>query len=186
VSVDRSEGLEPEFHRRATAVIADLAKMGIEMRMYDGVRHPVEQAKLWRQSRTRAEIEAGIKTLVSAGATKLADLLDSVGPQHGRWATDAMPGDSWHQFGEACDCVWIVKGAANWSTDALIEMVGPNKRLANGYKEYVRLARLAALTPGGLWRRGDWPHIQKRSIRKPSAAWRWDDIEARMMERFGI
>ena len=39
-------------------------------------------------------------------ANFLASVLDGVGPQHGPHVTNALPGLSWHQWGEAVDCFW--------------------------------------------------------------------------------
>lgn len=183
---DRAAGLEERFKSRSDKVIADLADMGIEMRTFVGIRTPHEQAALWRQSRTRAQIELAMKTLMDAGAPKLAAVLESVGPQHGRHVTNALPGDSWHQYGEARDCVWITDGNANWSVDACLPAKGINRKPMNGYREYMRLARAAGLTSGGVWMIQDFPHIQQRSNSKASAVWKWPDIEARMVERFGL
>jgi hypothetical protein len=68
------------------------------------MRDPWTQAKLWRQSRGRDEVEAKIEALRRDGAAYLADILEEVGPQRtGSWRTNAIPGLSWHQLGKAVD-----------------------------------------------------------------------------------
>lgn len=86
------------------------------MRPNAGLRDPFEQAKLWRQSRSIEEILAAIDELRSVGAPFLAHCLESVGPQHGDPVTNAPPGYSWHQWGEAVDCFWLLGGKAEWSS----------------------------------------------------------------------
>lgn len=121
------DGLQPEFRQNVLNLIANLAAKGIEMRPCAALRKPDEQAILWRQSRAKEEIEAAIAKLRSQGGDFLADTLQNVGPQHGEHVTNALPGFSWHQWGEAVDCFWVVNGTAEWSTTRTVDGV-------NGYK----------------------------------------------------
>src|SRR5512137_2618771 len=102
---------------------------GIVMRPNNGLRDPFEQGRLWRQSRSTEEIHEKINELENNGAPFLADCIRRVGPQHGNHVTDTPPGISWHQWGEALDCFWLVNGKAEWSTTKLINGL-------NGYKVY--------------------------------------------------
>ena len=54
---------------------------GFELVPTSGMRDPWTQAKLWRQSRGRSEVDAKIASLRHDGASYLADILEAVGPQ---------------------------------------------------------------------------------------------------------
>ena len=176
---DRMDGLAPAFRARLDEVIAALGVEGIEMRVSAGLRPPAEQARLWRQSRSREEIAAAIAHLKKAGAYHLADLLAACGPCHGPPVTRALPGLSWHQWGEAADCLWIVNGAAEWSLARIVNR-------DNGYHAYARLAEEKGLHAGGFWTRfPDWPHVQQRRDASPLiAGLSLKEIDEEMQRRF--
>ena len=109
----------------------------------------------------------------------LAHCLRSVGPQHGEHVTDAPPGFSWHQWGEALDCFWLLNGKAEWSTKKLVGGL-------NGYHVYAEAAVSLGLTAGGFWKTiKDWPHVQLRSDRNPTTTLSIREIDAAMAARFG-
>ena len=171
--------LAPDLRVRVTDLLRGCIDAGVEMRPYFTLRDPFEQARLWRQSRSREQITAKIAELRSAGADFLAFCIDSVGPQNGDPVTNAIPGLSWHQWGEAADCFWVVNGTAEWSTQKKINGV-------NGYHTYADRAATIGLTPGGLWRSlKDWPHVQLRSDPSPLGVFTLPEIDRRMRERFG-
>ncbi|MBP7003651.1 MAG: M15 family metallopeptidase [Amaricoccus sp.] len=161
-------------------VLKDLLSFGVEMRPYFGIRTPKEQAILWRQSRSKEEIAAAVLRLKQGGAPFLAETLESVGPQNGPEVTKALPGLSWHQWGEAVDCFWAVNGKAEWSSSKIIDGV-------NGYKEYARRVKQAGLDAGGLWPSfKDWPHAQFRRQGSPtSAGMTLAEIDAEMRKMYG-
>jgi peptidoglycan LD-endopeptidase CwlK len=171
--------LVDEFRRKVIALLDRCTARGATMRPYFTLRSPFEQARLWRQSRSREEIEAKIAELRSKSAPFLADCIERVGPQHGDPVTNAVPGLSWHQWGEAADCFWLVDGEAEWS---------PRKEIngLNGYQVYAEEAQAAGLTAGGLWPSfKDWPHVQLRSSSSPLQVMSLTEIDTRMKERFG-
>lgn len=161
VSLDNLDG---DFRTKAEALLADLNKRGIEMRPCAAVRTAKEQAALWRQSRSKEEIDAAIAKLRTQGGSYLADTLASAGPQHGPHVTNALPGYSWHQWGEAIDCFWVVNGGAVWEETKIVNGV-------NGYKVYAASAKTFDVYAGGNWTGfKDWPHIQKRKEASPVVA----------------
>ena len=99
-----------------------------------------------------------------------------MGPQNGRWATNALPGYSWHQWGEAVDAFWLVNGKSEWAPDKLIDG-------KNGYKVYAAEAKKMGLTSLGSTL-DDWPHVQLRQI-EVSRAYSLTKINALMKEKFG-
>lgn len=170
--------LVAEFRGKVEELIANCAQRGVEMRPNAGLRTPFEQAKLWRQSRAREEIEAKIDALRADGANFLAYCLESVGPQQGKHVTNAIPGLSWHQFGEAVDCFWVVNGTAEWSSKKKVGGV-------NGYRVYVEEAEQLGLTAGGNWAVfKDWPHVQMRGPSNVLKAMSLQEINDVLKERF--
>jgi len=172
--------LTPDFRTKVLQLLAQCKnKEGIEMHPNEGLRDPFKQARYWRQSRPTSEIKAKINELHAQGATFLAHCIESVGPQHGPHVTNAIPGLSWHQYGEALDCFWLVNGHAEWSTTKLIHG-------KNGFQVYANLASHFGLAAGGLWTSfKDWPHVQMSEASSPLDKFTILEIDAVMQERFG-
>ena len=172
------DNLVPPLKTLVVSVITRCTARGVELRPNQGLRDPFEQARLWRQSRSREEIDAKIAELDANGAAFLAQCLSSVGPQHGDHVTDTPPGLSWHQWGEALDCFWLVDGKAEWSTQKLVGGL-------NGYRVLAEEAEAVGLTAGGHWKKfKDWPHVQLRAG-NASDLMSLADIDAQMGARFG-
>ncbi|MGR6433077.1 M15 family metallopeptidase [Rhizobium sp. PAMB 3182] len=173
-------GLDPAFRAKVNDLLHVLNSLGVEMRPYFGLRTVEEQARLWRQSRSTESINHEIGRLKASGAPFLADVLNRVGPTHGPHVTNALPGLSWHQWGEAIDCVWITGGVAEWSASKLVNGV-------NGYKLYATKAKEAGLNAGGFWSSfKDWPHVQLRQFGSPAGAgMTFPEIDAEMKKRYG-
>ena len=121
--------LVAQFHEQVDQLLNSCRARGIEMRPYSTLRTPFDQARLWRQSRSIEEIRDKIADLRASGASFLAHCLESVGPQHGEPVTNAIPGFSWHQWGEAVDCFWLVNGKAEWSQRRSIVSTGTTSML---------------------------------------------------------
>jgi peptidoglycan L-alanyl-D-glutamate endopeptidase CwlK len=173
--------LIPEFQAKVQTLLDQCSAAGYPMQPNEGLRPPSVQAKYWRQSRTTDQINAEIAKLNAAGGPWLAACIQNVGPQSGDPITNAIPGLSWHQWGEALDCVWIVDGKEEWSTDRLVNG-------KNGYQVYAHLATTLGLTAGGLWATlKDWPHVQLRSAASPlSVPLTLSEIDDAMKTRFGV
>lgn len=174
------DGLDNAFRSKLEELIISLKSLGIEMRPCAALRTPQQQAVLWRQSRSREEVAAAIQRLRDGGANFLAEVMETVGPQHGPPVTNALPGLGWHQWGEAADCFWAVNGAAEWSSSRVIDGI-------NGYKVYAAKAKEIGLEAGGFWSSiKDWPHVQLRAFGSPtSAGLTLSEIDAEMESRFG-
>lgn len=173
------EKLHLEFKEKVLKLIIKCHDRGIEMRPNNGLRDPFEQGRLWRQSRTAEEIQEKIRDLEAQGAPFLAECIRRVGPQHGNHVTDTPPGISWHQWGEALDCFWVVDGKAEWSPKKLINGV-------NGYQFYAEEAEIMGLNSGGHWKTfKDWPHLQLRKASNAAKVMTLPEIDAAMKARFG-
>ena len=153
--------LVPEFRQAIEQLLQRCEARGCTMRPYMGIRTPLEQAKLWRQSRSIEQIRAKIKEFRQADAHFLADCLEKAGPQNGRHVTNAPPGLSWHHWGEAVDSFWLVDSEAEWSATKKVNGL-------NGYRVYAEEAEELGLTAGGLWTNfKDWPHVQLQAAPSP-------------------
>ncbi len=173
------DDLVAELRPTARTLMANCLSRGIEMRVYETLRTPFEQGKIWRQSRTREQVRRKIREFRDAGAEFLAFCIESVGPQSGRHVTDAPPGLSWHQWGEGFDSFWVVNNAAEWSTTKKINGL-------NGYRVYAEEAEQLGVTAGGHWPSfKDWPHVQLRSAKSPTAVMGLIEVNRIMEERFG-
>ena len=141
--------LHPDFRAKVEQLLANLARQGFTLRPYCTVRDPFEQAKLWRQSRSSQQIKTMVARLRAQGAGRIAACIEEVGPRSGKPVTNAVPGYSWHQYGEAIDCFLLDKdGHADWDSSAL------------GYVAYAREATALGLRAGRDF--GDSPHVQFR------------------------
>lgn len=171
--------LIPKFRPLVKDLLKNCLARGVEMRTSQTLRDPFEQARLWRQSRPIEEIRARIKAFRAEGADFLAHCLESVGPQHGSHVTNATPGLSWHQWGEAMDCFWLVDGKAEFSTSKLIGG-------QNGYRVYAEEAVKLSLTAGAFFKSlKDFPHVQLRPQAGPNKVFTLAEIDAEMKKRFG-
>lgn len=165
------QNLHPEFRARVEQLLVNCQKQGISLRPFYGMRSLEEQAKLWRQSRSRAEIDRAIGFLRKQAADKIADIIEEVGPQIGRWATNALPGESWHQWGEAVDCFVYDEDAkkAIWSAKH------------EGYRIYGEEARKLGLVSGYFWQSQDAVHVQMRP-EKVTKHFSWRQIQEKLLE----
>jgi len=112
----RLEDLVPEAHEMAKRHILLCAEAGIELLIYCTLRDTHEQARLYRQSRTKEQVQAKIDQFKARGFPALGQILKDVGPQKaGPKVTGAGPGESFHQYARAYDCVPVVAGKPVWS-----------------------------------------------------------------------
>ena len=146
--------LSKEFRTRLLDLIAACKARGVTMAPFLTLRTPQEQASLWRQGRTAADAELKALALQNAKAPFLANCLRENVPRETNLVTDVLPGYCWHQWGEACDCVWVDKGnRVNWHVKQLVCGV-------NGYQVFVEEINKAGLTSGSAFEKPDWPHVQ--------------------------
>lgn len=122
--------LESPFREKALELLETLKnERGFVYRPFYTLRTPLEQARLWRQSRASEEIKATIHNLRNLKADFLADCIERVGPQYGKWATNALPGYSWHQWGQAIDCFKVKNGEADWRVESYAAYHAQAKKL---------------------------------------------------------
>lgn len=167
------ELLEEEFKVKVVSLLQKCEAKGFKLVPFFTQRDVWDQAKLWRQSRPWPQIEAAIKMLLSNGAPWLASVLEEVGPQFGRWATNSLPGMSWHNYDQAIDSFVLDQAnqRAIWNASH------------DGYRIYAREAVELGLVPGYYWRRRDAVHVQgiQERVREK---YNWTQIEQLMKEKF--
>ena len=162
------DDLAPDMAARTVEVLRACSQRNVKLVPYFGRRDALTQACFWRQSRSRETISAECKRLHKSGAPKIAEVIESVGPQTGRWATNALPGQSAHQYGLAIDCfVLNEKGEAIWDGNA------------KGYEVYAREAERAGLLAGAAF--NDPVHIECRL--RPYEPGDWASIQAALEDR---
>lgn len=166
------EPLVPAFRERVETLITALGKSGLDFVPYCVIRTPEEQGALWSRSRPGTAVVAEREALVSKGAPYLASCLKDAPVQKGPWATNAVPGYSWHQWGEAVDCYLRREGKAEWSD-------------MPAYRSYADAAMKVGLTAGYYFRSRDAVHIQLRPEGSPRAVYTPREIDAAMVRRFG-
>lgn len=170
--------LIPEFKDKVLKLIENCQKRNVKMTPFFTVRTPTQQATLWKQGRTDTEVKNAVTKLKTAGATGLSMILERAPVQNGRIVTQALPGSSWHNYGEAVDCFWDHNGKAIWSDKELINGI-------NGYEIYAEEARKLNMNSGFYWTRfKDSPHVQMRDTSSPLNIWNWIEIEFEMKKRF--
>jgi hypothetical protein len=186
--------LEDDFRPKVRRLLEACEKRGQPMRVFYSLRHPLTQAKLYRQSRPWSRIERAIEALQAAGAPFAAECLIEAGPQSGRWATNAVPGNSWHQSGEAVDAgAWVLGTDLDWPGDGDPPAErsiswdtqpgaagGPGDAFYRGWSSRAQGLGLTALGPS----LGDWVHVQARAESSPSKVFSWPEIDARLRDRF--
>ena len=111
--------LNPEMQVKVNNAIALCKAKGVKLMVTATKRTLQEQAVYYRQSRTILEIKAKICTLRKKGFGFLADVLENCPPCSGKFATNAAPGESWHNYDYAIDVVPIVGEVAQWGNDNL-------------------------------------------------------------------
>ncbi len=167
--------LAAEFAPVAQKLLAACERRGVIMRPFFTVRGPGVQARLWCQSRTVDQIEKRIEAMRLNDAHWLASLMDVRLAKTGPAVTNALPGMSWHQWGEAIDCFALgANGKAIWdSRDA-------------AYRVYAEEAKKLGLEAGALWPRfPDAVHVQLRKASSPlKMSYSWAEADAEMKRRF--
>lgn len=156
--------LEPWFSDKISYLLEQLIAEGVVIRPYSGRRGALEQAVLWVQSRTPLEVELMARRLEEEHAPFLASSLRRALAMRaaGRWATNNLPGQSWHNFGLAIDAHVVSEdGRAVW---------GPKH---DSYRRYAEVARELGLWAGHDMPRQDVVHVQAHAdtVRNKIGPW---------------
>ncbi len=162
--------LNPDFSTKVKQLLINCKKRGANLFIYTYIRDPWQQVKLYRQSRTRTQINNTIKMLRSNKADFLAQVMEEVGPQYGRWASNSIV--SFHSLGEAIDSFVVDKGVAVW------------RRSNIGYLIYAEEAVKLGLTAGYFFKHSDAVHVQMDNCSILQKYDNWQEIDRLMQIRF--
>lgn len=172
-------GLDQEFAATYAKLMDKCVAAGFRIVPYDGARSPWQQAIYWRQSRTKQQVQAKIAEVKNEGAPYIAKILDEVGPHSGKHVTDAIPGQSFHQFKRAVDSYVVSPDThkALWREE---EKDGDEYELAvQLYDKMGGFAEALGLTWGGHWSFGDYGHVQGQKASSPMKEYgSWAKLDA--------
>jgi peptidoglycan L-alanyl-D-glutamate endopeptidase CwlK len=179
---DQFARLVPAFRQNCLRLLEKCEEKGVTMYPNELIRSPQTQARLWCRGRSPATILQGITSLEMDGASFLASCLQRAAAANNssgaKIVTNALPGLSWHQWGEAMDCCWLVDGRPEWNTCIL-------KEGGNGYVVYGEEATKLGLDAGYLWASKDAAHVQYRKDASPLAVFTMREIDREMKARYG-
>lgn len=160
-----------EFIILVERLLDNCKERGILMMPYEMIRPPADQARYWKQGRTSEEVSLAIDRLLSEGASFLAQCLADAGHPDGPVITNALPGYSWHQWGEAVDCCWIHNNKKVWGLD--VRDANGN----NGYEVYAEEAAKLSLEAGFFWKDFvDAAHVQYQKSPSPKERYSTKEI----------
>jgi hypothetical protein len=95
--------LDPAFSLLLEQLITNMEALGHTVNPYYGFRTLIQQAIIWRRSRTTAEVKELMDELKAGNAPYALYILKSVGAQPmGPWGTNTYM-YSYHLIGKACD-----------------------------------------------------------------------------------
>lgn len=167
--------LNQEFRERLERLIESCQNHHVEVRLGCGLRGPGTQAKMWCRSRSSEEVLARTK-MIGQVAPRLMAFMESDGVK-GPLQTCALPGASWHQWGEAADVYYVVNGSAVWGATVakyvekacgIVGLYCGTKLNMHTRKHHVQLR----------------PEISPILLRTVYPS--WADIEAEMASRFNL
>jgi len=172
------DGLIPSVKEKVEQVLEQTLSHGMDVLGLDTYRDPWTQARLYRQSRVRQDIENKVERLSYAGFTNLSKIIWKVGPQSGvigRHVTNAGPGESWHQFGEAWDaCPMFDSKRLLWD----ITEPPDDTRAKVMWQTYGECIRRVGLEWAGDWTTfREYPHSQLRSVANPLHVLNPDEVD---------
>lgn len=139
--------LNPRFSPLLKRLIINMEALGHTVNPYYGIRTLTEQAKIWRRSRTTAEVSSLMAELKAGHANYAASVLKGVGPQPmGPWGTNTYM-YSYHLIGLAAD-VFVDGDTAGGpvydvlATEALKLGLTPGRNFSHADSGHIQLGAL--------------------------------------------
>jgi peptidoglycan L-alanyl-D-glutamate endopeptidase CwlK len=153
------EDLEATTRTKAERFVMMCDESGLDVLIYCTHRPMLEQAMLYRQSRTLKKIKSKARDLSDVyGRSDLAKILMNAGPQSGPHVTNAAPGQSLHGYRMAFDGVPVRNGKPVWGTSDPDDM--------KLWQKYGELAQMAGLEWAGHWMTfKEFPHCQQKNTK---------------------
>ena len=171
--------LDKELAILLTQLLKNCCDQQVIMVPYEKLRSPQVQAQFWVQGRTVIEIQNEIQKFKNEKAFFLGKCLENAEIRKGKIITNALPGYSWHQWGEAVDCYWLKDGKLTWELDI------NDENNQNGYEIYAHEAQKLGLESGFYWKNLiDPAHIQLQPLSSPREIYSIAEINEIMREFF--
>ena len=171
--------LAPGFGMLARQLLTNCRERGITMVPYDTMRTPYLQAHYWKRGKTKEALDEAMRLLKSNNAFFLMHCLEEATTRRTELVTHALPGCSWHQWGEAMDCYWLNEGEPVWDLNIC------NNKGLNGYRVYAEEAGKLGLHAGFYWTHlVDAVHVQLRSEPSPLDLYTLTEIDQVMKDTF--
>ena len=171
--------LSVEFQKKLDQLIKESSKAGRDVRFAATLRGPAMQARLWCRSRCVEEVQ-NAKQLMGYTAPKLASLLSEEFCGLGPPATCNLPGQSWHQWGQAVDIYVVVGGVAVWE-GSIAKSVAQLAQKIGMFHSYFQRA---------WWMQKRHWHVQLRPQETPllirGLCDSWSELQKYMEERFEL
>jgi len=160
--------LSKDIQEKAESIIKACNEAGgFDLLIYCTLRPLDEQARLYRQSRSRQKIEQKMDKFRKRGFGFLADIIENVGPCTGEHVTNAAPGESWHNYGFAFDAVPLIGGKPAWNY----------LKAKNQWDAYGEAVRQVKLHWAGDWIKfREYPHTQLIEGSNPLKKYTPDEI----------
>ena len=127
--------LESDFRHKLNDMLRLASKSNMILKVGTTVRGPRRQAWMWCRSRSPEEITIMQETLAKSAPT-MASLLSLEGSGLGPRMTEHLPGESWHQWGEAADLYVVVNGRAIWEGGWAMKLVAELASKVGLYHSY--------------------------------------------------
>lgn len=167
--------LTPAFQKKVLQLLDKCDRLGYTLYPFCGARSPQVQAEYWGKGRTKNDVFDKVEFLKSHEAYYLAEILSVTVPDiSSNIITNALPGLSWHQWGEAMDCFWLIDETPEWDISKTINGI-------SGYEIYAQEASKLGLTSGYNWKEfKDAVHIQLTNLSSPLERYSWKEIDNKM------
>jgi len=173
-------GVDPSFAFKVTLLLRSCESKGVDFLLTEGLRDPYKQANLWKNGRSDIDIAEKIEFLRIQNASFIANCLLKIDDltSINDTSTNALPGESWHQFGLAVDCAWLIGDKLCWDNKFLFNGI-------NGYEILANEAERLNICSGHSWTTlKDSCHLQA-NFATPSQMFSWKEINNTMEKRFG-
>lgn len=167
--------LVPEFRKKLSDALAVTLSKGLRLEPVITLLSPTDQASIWKQGRSGIDAELKVLALKNANAPFLAECLRKAVAKETNLVTDDLPGNSWHQWGEAATVVWIdtnnkVVISPEWK-ERFNDM--------NAYKVLREECEKIGLTVGKCFNT-----VQLRAVQNPLDVYSLEEIDTEMRRRF--
>jgi hypothetical protein len=155
--------LTDNFRPLVEKVIKNCAKRGVKLVPYSTLRGPMYQARQYVKGRSKILLNSVIENLKLLKCENIYKPLEAAQlelPKNNKFSivTHSLPGESWHQYGEAVDMYVDKNGKDDWNNTA-------------AYRIYQEEAEKLGLTSGGSFKRLKEPvHCQLSPASKPNVA----------------